>query len=79
VVNPHAHLLYDHHQQRNQYGVAMIALKIVNCDDSKKWYASLVGETVPLLDVEENEFKSREPDGYINFVSKDDAEIIHTS
>ena len=57
----------------------MKALKIINCDDSKKWYASLIGEIVPLLDEEEKEFKSREPEGYINFISKKDAEIIQSS
>ena len=50
-------------------------LKIIKCDDNRKWYASLVGQVVPLLKEEEQEYKSREPSGFINFVSKSDAEI----
>ena len=46
----------------------MKALRIIKCDDPYKWYASLVGEVVPLVDVETNEYKSKEPDGFINFI-----------
>lgn len=57
----------------------MKALRIIKCDDPYKWYASLVGEVVPLVDVETNEYKSKEPDGFINFISKEDAEIVTLS
>lgn len=50
-------------------------IKIISCNDSSKWYASLVGQVVPLLEVEEQEYKSREPSGFINFVAKVDAEV----
>lgn len=48
-------------------------LLIDKCPDKLKWYASKVGEFVPLLAEEEKEYKSQEPAGYINFVSKTDA------
>lgn len=57
----------------------MKALRIIKCDDPYKWYASLVGEVVPLVDVETNEYKSKEPDGFINFISKEDAEVVTLS
>ena len=53
-----------------------LMLKIIRCDKGDKWYANLIGEMVPLLAVEETEYKSRQPDGYINFVSKGDAVIV---
>ena len=54
----------------------MMKLKIVKCNDPLKWYAKLIGEEVPLLAIEKTEYKSREPAGYVNFVSKNDAEIV---
>lgn len=51
-------------------------LKIISCDKADKWYANLIGEMVPLLAIEETEYKSRQPEGYINFVSKCDAVIV---
>ncbi len=54
-------------------------IKIISCDDSKKWYASLVGQVVPLIEEEEQEYKSREPSGFINFVSKSDAEVTEAN
>jgi hypothetical protein len=41
-----------------------------------RWYADMVGQTVPLLVVEATEYKSREPEGYVNFVQLGDANII---
>ena len=35
----------------------------------------MVGKVVPLLAIEETEYKSREPAGYVNFVSKGDAVV----
>ena len=57
-------------------------LKIVSCNDSRKWYANLIGQEVPLLAIEETEYKSLQPDGFggghrfVNYVSKEDAEIV---
>lgn len=48
-------------------------LLIEKCPDPLKWYAKLVGEFVPLLAVEGNEYRSQEPAGYINFVAMVDA------
>lgn len=51
-------------------------LLITKCQDSLKWYSHLIGKYVPLHDVETIEYKSREPSGYVNFVSLDDAKIV---
>ena len=56
-----------------------VMLKIISCDKGDKWYANLIGQTVPLLAVEKTEYKSRQPDGYINFVSKGDAIIVEVN
>lgn len=49
---------------------------IKSCNDSKKWYSNLVGQAVELLGEEESEYMSREPEGYINFISKEDGVVI---
>lgn len=54
----------------------MQALLITSCNDSLKWYSKLVGSIVDLLAVEEIEYKSLEPAGYVNFISKEDAKIV---
>lgn len=54
----------------------MKMLLIKQCPDKMRWYAGLVGENVPFLGDVGNEFKSREPDGYVNFVQYEDAEIV---
>jgi hypothetical protein len=41
-----------------------------------RWYAGFVGQYVPFISDEGNEYRSREPSGYINFVQYEDAEII---
>ena len=48
---------------------------IIKCNSKGKWYSDLVGKEVPLLAVEENEYMSREPEGYIHFISKEDGVI----
>jgi hypothetical protein len=56
----------------------MKVLKIKQCPDRSRWYAQLIGQTVPFLgrEKEPDEYKSRTQDGYINFVQIADAEII---
>jgi len=51
-------------------------LLITGCKDPRKWYSHLVGKYVPLHAIETTEYKSREPAGYINFVSVDDAKVV---
>lgn len=51
-------------------------LLIKQCADPMRWYARLVGQTVPYLGDLGNEYRSREPEGYINFVQYEDAEIV---
>lgn len=57
----------------------MKAILIVQCPDQSKWYSSLIGHIVPLGGDEGNEYRSREPEGYINYVSKKDCVIIEGS
>lgn len=54
-------------------------LLIKQCPDPLRWYASLIGQTVPYLGDVGGEYKSREPDGYVNFVQYADAEIVDNS
>lgn len=48
-------------------------LLIERCPDKRKWYSSLVGEFVPLLAQEGDEWRSVQPDGFINYISVSDA------
>jgi hypothetical protein len=51
-------------------------LLIKQCPDKLRWYAPLVGQTVPYLGDLGDEYRSIEPNGYINFVRREDAEIV---
>lgn len=53
----------------------MKVLRVTKCSDGLKWYRNMVGHIVPLLDVESTEYKSREPAGYVNFVSLEDGTV----
>ena len=52
-------------------------LKIIKCTDPLRWYSDKVGEIVPFLKDTGDEYESREPLGYINYVQYEDAEIIN--
>ena len=54
----------------------MKRLLIKQCPDGMRWYRGLIGQTVPFLRDVGDEYKSREPAGYINFVQYEDAEIV---
>ncbi|WP_143872547.1 hypothetical protein [Catenovulum sediminis] len=54
----------------------MKKLLIKQCPDPLRWYRRLIGQTVPFLGDVGTEYKSKEPEGYINFVQYEDAEII---
>jgi hypothetical protein len=54
----------------------MKKLLIKKCPDSMRWYKDSIGELVDYLGDVGNEYKSREPAGYINFVQYTDAEIV---
>jgi hypothetical protein len=54
----------------------MKQILIKKCNDSQKWYADMIGFTVPYLGDTGSEYKSREPDGHVNFVSYGDGEIV---
>jgi|TARA_B110000967_G_C18607342_1_gene422256 hypothetical protein len=59
----------------------MKQLRIISCDDNKKWYSDKIGQLVPLLAEEETEYKSLQDDGvapghrFTNFITKTDAVI----
>jgi hypothetical protein len=57
----------------------MKVLIITGCKDSMRWYSGLVGKAVPYLGEDDLEFRSREPEGYINFVQLTDATVIDVS
>ena len=58
------------------------ALLIHSCDDPSKWYYLKQRAVVPLLAIEETEYKTLQDNGiapghrFINFVSKKDATIV---
>jgi hypothetical protein len=54
----------------------MKKILIKKCNDQQKWYADMIGFTVPYLGNTGQEFKSREPGGFVNFVSYTDGEVI---
>ena len=54
----------------------MKKLKIVQCNDSLRWYSNLIGKLVPYMGDTGTEYKSKEPTGYINFVQYEDAILI---
>jgi hypothetical protein len=51
-------------------------LKITQCRDGMRWYAGHVGEVFPLLATFRDEYKTREPAGYSNFIVKDDCKVV---
>jgi hypothetical protein len=51
-------------------------IRITGCTDGMRWYADHVGEEFPLLAAFSDEYKTREPAGYTNFVLLKDAEIV---
>ena len=56
-------------------------LLIKQCPDQMRWYRGMIGKFVPFIGIVTNpvEFKSREPEGYINFVQPEDCEVIHAT
>lgn len=54
----------------------MKKLLIKQCKDPMRWYVNLIGKEVPFLGDMRDEYRSREPSGYINFVRYEDAEIV---
>jgi hypothetical protein len=54
----------------------MTYIRILKCNDPKKWYANYIGDLFLLIDEEAIEYKTRQPDGYINFVAKSDSVLI---
>ena len=42
----------------------------------RRWYKDLVGELVPLISDTGTEYRSREPEGFTNFVQYEHCEIV---
>lgn len=51
-------------------------IRITGCTDGMRWYSNHVGEEFPLLKNHSDEYRTREPAGYANFVLHKDAEIV---
>ena len=58
-------------------GKTLAKLKIVKCNDPLMWYSDKIGELVPYLGDTGSEYRSREGAGYVNFVKREDAEVVH--
>lgn len=58
------------------YQSAGKALLIKGCSDPLRWYANMIGRIVPFLGDVGDEYKSREPAGFVNFVQYEDASIL---
>ena len=56
------------------------ALLITQCKDPLRWYANMIGQLVEYGgDAGNGEYRSREPEGYINFVLHSDSKIVEVS
>lgn len=49
---------------------------ITSCKDGRRWYNDLIGQTVVYHGDMGDEWRSREPEGYINFVQYDDGVLV---
>ena len=56
----------------------MKVIKILSCNSPSRWYNNHIGELFPLRRIVDNpvEYETYEPDGYINYVQPEDAEIV---
>lgn len=52
-----------------------LKIKIIDSGSSLYWYNWHVGEIFDVIKTEENLYWVREPEGYLNFVLREDAEI----
>lgn len=52
-----------------------LKIKIIDSGSSLYWYNWHVGEIFDVVKTEENLYWVREPEGYLNFVLREDAEI----
>lgn len=51
-------------------------IQIKQCSDNTRWYAKYIGYSFSLRYEYENEYEVRQPEGYINFILKKDAELV---
>ena len=55
----------------------MHKIRIEKCNDARKWYADQIGKEFKVLShYYGEEYKVRATDGYLNFVSEEDATLI---
>lgn len=57
--------------------VRLRLLKVTRCQDAMMWYAKMVGEYVPYGGFQSEQWRSREPAGYVNFIEPEDARVVH--
>jgi hypothetical protein len=53
-------------------------VKILKCNDPMKWYSDMIGKQHDVIYEEKTEWLVREPAGYINFISKEDSEVVNS-
>ncbi len=49
---------------------------VERCTDELLWYHDLVGHTFPIIREEEEFFWTVEPEGYLNFIYKEDCRVV---
>ena len=57
----------------------MQMLKIIKCSDPIRWYANLIGQTVPYVGDSMCEYMSQDRVGCVNYVQYEDAELVDVS
>jgi hypothetical protein len=51
-------------------------VRVTKCDDPKRWYYDHVGAEFDVLGDYDIEYKTRQKDGFINFILKQDCEVV---
>lgn len=54
----------------------MTRILVTGCYDPHRWYYKYIGWNFPYLGDRNGEYKTRQPDGYLNFIQHEDAELI---
>jgi len=54
----------------------MTKILVTGCHDPHRWYYEYVGYEFPYLGDGNGEYKTRQPNGYINFIQHEDSMLI---
>jgi len=57
----------------------MKIINIIQCKDPMMWYRDCIGKLFPVIKEYEDEYLTRELDGYLNIVRKTDAKVVLTN